>query len=345
LEVGDGTLPDHQCFRAIEAGSRQLIVARGGTRSGRLSRSGYRHTRAVESELVSDGKNKAVILTEVSLILAAVFWGLNFAATKYAAESIPPLVIVAFRFTGGGLLLLLILRLLEPESRPGPKDLVLMAALGCFGVAVAQSGFTFGVSLTSAASTGLIFATAPVWGLLLGAVLGLERPTIRGILGLALSVVGVAVVVFEGLGSGGDSLAGDLLVLMASVGVGGYTVLSMPLLERHTPLAVAGYPVVFGAPFLLVLSSGYILDLEWGSVGVGTWAAVAFSALFATAFAFAGWQRGISRIGANRVLVYQYLITVVGVASGIIFFGETLGIEKIVGGAVILIGVYLARRQ
>jgi len=113
---------------------------------------------------VSDGKNKAVILTEISLVLAAVFWGLNFAATKYAAESIPPLVIVAFRFTGGGLLLLLILRLLEPESRPGRKDLILMAALGCFGVAIAQSGFTFGVSLTSAASTGLIFATAPVWG-------------------------------------------------------------------------------------------------------------------------------------------------------------------------------------
>jgi drug/metabolite transporter (DMT)-like permease len=335
----------HERFRAIEAGPRRLIVARGETTSGRLSRASDRHTRAVESGLVSDAKNKAAILTEVSLILAAVFWGLNFAATKYAAESIPPLVIVAFRFTGGGLLLLLILRLLEPESRPGRKDLILMAALGCFGVAVAQSGFTFGVSLTSAASTGLIFATAPVWGLLLGAVLGLERPTIRGILGLALSVVGVAVVVFEGFGSGGDSLVGDLLVLMASVGVGGYTVLSMPLLERHTPLAVAGYPVVFGAPFLLVLSSPYLLHLEWGSVGAGSWAAVAFSALFATAFAFAGWQRGISRIGANRVLVYQYLITVVGVASGIVFFGETLGIEKIVGGAVIVIGVYLARRQ
>ena len=58
-----------------------------------------------------------------------------------------------------------------------------------------------------------------------------------------------------------------------------------------------------------------------------------------------GWQRGISRIGANRTLIYQYLITAVGVASGIIFFGEVLGIEKIVGGAVILVGVYLARRQ
>src|SRR5215210_7397758 len=216
---------------------------------------------------MTETKSRAAVLTEISLIFAAVFWGLNFAATKYAAASVPQLVIVAFRFTGGGLLLLLILRLLEPESRPGRKDLILMAALGCFGVAIAQSGFTFGVSLTSAASTGLIFATAPVWGLLLGAVLGLERPTVRGILGLALSVVGVAVVVFEGFGSGGDSLVGDLLVLIASVGVGGYTVLSMPLLERHTPLAVAGYPVVFGAPLLLVLSSPYLLDLEWGASG------------------------------------------------------------------------------
>ena len=65
----------------------------------------------------------------------------------------------------------------------------------------------------------------------------------------------------------------------------------------------------------------------------------------ATAFAFVGWQRGISRIGANRTLIYQYLITAVGVASGIVFFGERLGVEKVVGGAVILLGVYLARRQ
>ncbi len=73
--------------------------------------------------------------------------------------------------------------------------------------------------------------------------------------------------------------------------------------------------------------------------------AVAFSAVFATAFAFSAWQRSVSRIGANRVLVYQYLISPTGVASGVVFFGEVLGPEKIVGGAVTLAGVYLARRQ
>ena len=57
------------------------------------------------------------------------------------------------------------------------------------------------------------------------------------------------------------------------------------------------------------------------------------------------WQRGASHLGANKVLVYQYLITSVGVASGIVLLGEGLGVEKIIGGAVILFGVSLARRQ
>src|SRR3712207_9053168 len=88
---------------------------------------------------VTEPRDRAAMLTEISLILAAVFWGLNFAATKYAADYIPPLALVALRFTGGGLLLFLVLRLLEPGSKLGRKDLISMAALGCFGVATAQT--------------------------------------------------------------------------------------------------------------------------------------------------------------------------------------------------------------
>ena len=290
-------------------------------------------------------KRKAAVLAELSLVFAAIFWGSNYAATKYAAGLAPPLVIVGLRFTLGGLLLLGVLRVLEPESRLGRGGILPMAALGCFGVATAQTSFTFGVSMTSASNTGLIFATAPVWGLLLGFFLGLERPTGKGIFGVVLSILGIGVVFYEGLGSKGASLTGDLLVLLASLGVGVYTVFSMPMLERYSPLAVATYPTLFGAPVVLALSSPYLFGLQWGSVGVGAWAAIGYSAVFATAFAFAAWQRGIKRAGANRVLIYQYLITVTGIASGIIFFGETLGINKIAGGVIILIGVYLARRQ
>ena len=294
---------------------------------------------------MSEGKNKAAVLTEVVLILAAIFWGLNFAATKYAADFLPQLFIVAFRFVGGGLVLFLVLRILEPESRLRRKDILPMAALGCFGIGAAQTAFTFGISLTSAASTGLVFTTAPVWGMVLGFVLGLERPSWRGVVGVGLCILGVAIVFYGGLSSVEDSLLGDLVILLAAVSVGAYTVFSMPVLERHSPLAVATYPTLFGGPAILVLSLPYLGDVEWGSLGVGPWAALVYSAILATAFAFAAWQRGISRIGANRVLVYQYLITLTGVTSGIVFFGENLSFEKIVGGVVILVGVYLARSQ
>ena len=288
-------------------------------------------------------QQKVAIFTEVSLILAAVFWGLNYATTKYAAEFLPPLLIVALRFTAGGILMYCLLRIVEPADRLKPRDLLPVAGLGCLGVAIGQTAFTFGVSMTTAANTGLIFATAPIWGLLLGLMLGLERPAFRGIVGVGLSILGVFIVLFEGLGAPGTSLAGDLFVLLAAMAFGSYTVLSMPVLELHSPLTVATYSLLFGGLVLLLLASPYLTGLEWESVGTGAWAAVAFSAVFATAFSFSAWQTGVSRIGANRVLVYQYLITVTGVASGIVFFGETLGVEKIIGGVVILLGVYFAR--
>jgi drug/metabolite transporter (DMT)-like permease len=114
-------------------------------------------------------------------------------------------LIVAFRFSGGGLILLGVLRLLEPASRLTRKDILPMLGLGCFGVGAAQTAFTFGVSLTSAASTGLVFTTAPVWGMLLGFVLGLERPSSRGIVGVGLCILGVGIVFYGGLGSPEDS--------------------------------------------------------------------------------------------------------------------------------------------
>jgi drug/metabolite transporter (DMT)-like permease len=309
------------------SGSVRLEVGCMSLRGGRA--------RAVDSRTLTEGKDRAALLAEISLILAAVFWGTNYAATKYATGFVPPLLIVGIRFTVGGLLMLCLLRILEPGVKPTPKDLLLMAALGCLGVAVGQTAFTFGVSLTSAANTGLIFATAPVWGMMLGLVLGLERPSVRGVAGVVLSILGVAVVFYEGLDSGDASLVGDVLVLVAAAGFGGYTVLSMIVLGRHSPLAVSTYSLLSGGLIVLALSTPYSLALGWGSVGIGAWAAVAFSA----------WQTGISRIGANKVLIYQYLVTLTGIASGIVFFGEVLGIEKIVGGAIILLGVYLARRQ
>jgi drug/metabolite transporter (DMT)-like permease len=290
-------------------------------------------------------KDRAATLVEAALLLAVLFLGTNPVAVKVAVAEFPPIPFVAMRFTLAGLLLFVLVALLEPrEGRPGRRDLLSLAAVGLVGVGANNVAFTLGVSMTTASETALIYAAVPIWGILLGLALGLERPTRWGILGVCLAFLGVAVVVYGGL-TGNTSLLGNLLVVVATVCWGSYAVLSLPLLRRYSPLVVASYTMLFGGLGALPLALPGFLDAGWADASGRAWEALAYSTLLVAAFGFWAWQRGVSQVGANRVLIYQYLITLVGVAAGVLLLGESLTANKVLGGAVILLGVYLARRR
>lgn len=282
---------------------------------------------------------------EASLLLTVFFFGTNFTAVKLVVEDVPPILFAAARFTFAGLLLLLLSRIVEPKSRLARADVLPVLGLGIVGVTLTQTVFTIGVSLTTAANTALVYSTAPVWGMLLGFALGLERPRLAGILGIALSLVGVGFIVYGGLEFAGTSLAGDALILAAAVFWGSYTVLSLGLLRRYSPLALAAYAMTFGglAAFPLAALGPHTLDLA--AIDARTWGAAVYSTLCSSAFGFAAWGWGISHVGANRVLIYQYLVTLIGVSAGILLLGEDFGFQQLIGAAVIIAGVSLARRK
>ncbi len=294
---------------------------------------------------MTDFKDRAAALTEVSLLLAVLFLGTNPVAVKLAVLDVPPLQFVAIRFLLAGLLLLLVALLLGRGWEVGRKDLLSMAGVGLVGAGMNNVAFTLGVSMTTASETALIYAAVPIWGILLGLALGLERPGLWGVLGVALAFLGVGIVVYGGPGGGGgSSLQGDLLVVGATICWGSYAVLSLPLLRTYSPVVVASYTMLFGGLAASPLALPSFLAARWGEVGAEAWMAVAYSTLLVAAYGFWAWQWGVSRVGANRVLVYQYLITLVGVVSGVALLGEALTLNKIIGGLVILFGVYLARR-
>ena len=282
---------------------------------------------------------------EAALLLTVFFFGTNFTAVKIVVDSVPPILFAATRFTLAGLLLLLFVPFLGRESRLRREDFLPVLGLGIVGITVTQTVFTLGVNLTTAANTALVYSTAPVWGMLLGFVLGLERPRFTGVLGIGLSLIGVGFIVYGGLEFAGTSLVGDALILVAAVFWGSYTVLSLSLLERYSPLALAAYAMTLGG-----LAAFPLAALEPGGFDVGpldglTWGAAAYSGLCSSAFGFAAWGWGVSRVGANRVLIYQYLVTLTGVTSGLVLLGEDFGSGQLIGAAVIICGVYLARRR
>ena len=290
-------------------------------------------------------KRRASTPVEAALLLTVFFFGTNFTAVKIVVESVPPILFAATRFTLAGLLLLFLLRFVEQGISLRRADFLAVLGLGIVGVTLTQTVFTLGVSLTTAANTALVYSTAPVWGMLLGFALGLERPRLAGILGIGLSLVGVGFIVYGGLEFAGTSLVGDALILAAAVFWGSYTMLSLSLLKRYSPLALAAYAMTLGG-----LAAFPLAALDPGGFHVGaldglTWGAAAYSALFSSAFGFAAWGWGISHVGANRVLIYQYLVTLIGVTTGIVLLGEDFGLGQLIGAVVILCGVYLARRK
>jgi drug/metabolite transporter (DMT)-like permease len=143
--------------------------------------------------------------------MTVFFFGTNFTAVKIVVEDVPPILFAATRFTFAGLLLLTLSRLTGEKSRLARADILPVLGLGIVGVTLTQTVFTIGVSLTTAANTALVYSTSPVWGMLLGFALGAERPRLAGILGIALSLVGVGFIVYGGLEFAGTSLLGDAL--------------------------------------------------------------------------------------------------------------------------------------
>lgn len=290
-------------------------------------------------------KGRASPLVEVSLLLTVFFFGTNFTAVKLVVESVPPILFAATRFTLAGLLLLPLALLSGPGGRLARRDILPMLGLGIVGVTMTQTVFTIGVSLTTAANTALVYSTSPVWGMLLGFAFGWERPRASGVLGIGLCLAGVGAIVYGGLEFAGTSLIGDALILAAAVCWGSYTVLTLSFLRRYSPLTVAAYAMTFGGLAAFPLAAFDPHGFDFTALDGVTWAAAVYSALCSSAFGFAAWGWGVSHIGANRVLIYQYLITITGVSAGILVLGEDFGPGQLVGAAVILAGVYLARRR
>lgn len=276
--------------------------------------------------------------------MTVFFFATNFVAVKTVVEVVPPVLFAAVRFTFVGVLLVGILRLVEPETRIKRGDLLPLLGLGFVGISSTQTVFTIGVGQTTAANTAIVYATAPVWGMLVGFFLGFERPRLLGIAGIALCLGGVFVIEYGSVDLAGTSLAGDLLILCAAVFWGSYTVLSIPMLRRYSPLAVATYSIMLGG--LVVVPVSLIdLDVDYASLDGLVWFAALYSALLSSGFGFFGWQRGVAAVGANRVLIYQYLIALIGITAGMVLLGERFGPLQGVGAAIILSGVYLARRK
>ena len=280
------------------------------------------------------------------MLATVVVWSANFVIVKSAIGVLGPLTFTSARYVVAALTLFLLVRLRLGPVRPPARAALTMLGLGMLGFGAYQVLWSVGLTQITAGSSALIIAAAPVLTAILAAIVGLDRLTPPKLLGALVAFVGVAVVIAAGHElSLGSSLLGSALTLGASVLWAVYTVAATRMLRQVDPLQATAWAVLGGMLFLLPFGAWEVLTSPPVTVTVPSLLAILYSGALAAGIANVFLFNAIRLVGPTRVTVSQFLVPFGAVLLGAWVLDEPVGPAQVVGGAVIVLGVWLTRRR
>jgi len=292
--------------------------------------------------------------------MAVIFWGSSFVATKIVLRELNPTTIIPIRFGMG----LLILTVANRRGNFRPIDLKAMpmlALLGFLGITLHAWLQATGLKTVAATVTAWVIATIPVFVALLGwAFLG-ERLSLLRLGGIVLAASGAVTVVSGGdlraLLAGRVGTVGDILIGISALNWALFTVLSKRVLrsDAHRPtgggtgqghaIQMMLYVMAFGWIFSL---PGMILDKGWlalQTLSSQGWWALVFLGIACSGLASLFWYEALDRIAATQAGVFLYFEPLVTAVVAWPTLGEAITGVIALGGAAILLGVWLVNQR
>jgi drug/metabolite transporter (DMT)-like permease len=275
----------------------------------------------------------------------AMIWGINFVVVKYATHIFNPVAFTGLRVGTVAVFLLLVAIARGGIALPR-RDVIALLLLGVIGNGLYQLFFVHGVARTRAGNAALIVASAPAFIALVARAKGMERVRRMTLLGIALSIVGVAIVIAGSArpSAGQTTLLGTVLVFCGVLSWTAYTILLQPYTKRIDVIQLSAITMVGGAVPLLIASTPALIATNWAIVGMGGWIALFYSSVISMGVAYFFWYRGLRVIGPTRSAVYTNLQPIVALLVAWAFLGENPTIFQGVGAVTIIAGVFLTRR-
>lgn len=278
-------------------------------------------------------------------VLAQLFWAMNFVVGDRVIAEFTPLELTFFRWLGAFPILLVITLWIEREHadkwRLAAKEWwihIVQAVLGMVGYTLLLYA---ALDTTSPVNASVISAINPAIIALAAVVVLGERIRRGGVLGIAISFIGVVIVVLLG-GSGGlanvSVAPGDLLILGAILAWTAYVIISRRI---QTPPITAttvqvGMSAVMLAPVMAIVGIQATPSTEG-------WVGLAIIIVFPSALAYLLWNVAVTQLGPSRTGVFLNLLPVF-TAIIAVALGDAITVWQIVGGLVVLAGVYLTTR-
>jgi len=282
---------------------------------------------------------------------AVVFWGFSFIATKVALREVHPFTLLTLRFGIGGVLLLLVQlqkdrRFLKTFSFNDWLSIILLAIVGISGHALLQA---YGLLYTTAINTGWFVAVAPIVITIAARLFLGEGITARRMIGILIGFFGAFLVFSKGVFSLSlfrfASTFGDFLVLISALTWTAFTVGGRGFLSRFSPLAAITPIMIVGC---LITFPFTWLKWEWNilsHLSLSVWMGILFLGIFCSGLAYLFWYSALQKKDSGIVGIYLYLEPLVTLIGAYYLLNEEIQWITLVGGGMILLGVYLATRK
>ncbi len=276
-------------------------------------------------------------MTLLAFVTVVVTGGLNAIAVRETLGELAPFWSAGLRFALAAVIMIAIV-LVSGRSFPRGRGLLGAIAYGAVGLSASFALIYTGLVDVPAGTGAVLLALAPLFTFGLAIVQGLERFRLEGLIGAIVALVGVAVVFVDQLGA--DVPLGSLLLIVlgtACIAEAGVIVKWTP---RSDPFGTNAVAMATGALVLLVLTliSGEAIVMPQDS---GTIVAMAYLVILGSVVMFASFVFALRRWTASAVSYSTLLLPLVTLPVAALLTGETITLWLVVGGAIILAGVYV----
>ena len=282
----------------------------------------------------------------MSLAAMLAMWSFNYVAAKTALRYFDGLTLAAFRIEIAGLIFLPIYFLRGNRGRLSRRDVWTLSYLGWL-LCANQLFFTVGLAYTTSGHSAMILAIGPILVLLLARAMKIEALTTAKIAGMALAFTGAAILAAE---NGFDlrrspTLSGDLITLLGTTCFTFYVVLCKKVASKYDSLEMNAVNLFASAFVLLPLAIFLVTHFDWRSVPWEGWMGLLYMAAISSVAAYTLFYWALRYMEASRVAAVNYFQPIGAILVAGLFLREVPTRHLLLGGVLILLGVYLAERS
>ena len=283
----------------------------------------------------------------LACFVAYAIFGFNIVSCKSIAldGNITPMALFCLRSFGATILFWIWSWLCGPRGQVAKQDLWKVAVASFLGLFMTQLSFLFAITKTTAIDASIMSTLSPIMTLVISAIVIKERITWSGIAGIALSLVGVLILIFNcvSIRSGADSTSvwGILGMVVNTLSFAAYVGIFKPLIQKYPVVTFMKWMFLFSSLMSLPFAFGAFRASDLAAVPTGVFWQLVYVVVCATFIAYFLIPVGQKRLPPVVVCMYTYVQPVIAMVIALVLGLDHLTPLKALACVLVFIGVGL----